>query len=46
MSALLLSPRDYGRDFILYLVDAESAIGMVLVQEDDALTEHVIHYLS
>ena len=41
----LLSPPDYGRDFLLYLAVAESTIGMVLVQEDDALTEHVIYYL-
>jgi hypothetical protein len=45
-SAPLLSPPDYGRDFLLYLAAAESTIGMVLVQEDDALSEHVIYYLS
>ena len=45
-SAPLLSPPDYSRDFLLYLAAAESTIGMVLVQEDDALTEHVIYYLS
>eukprot|EP00253_Pinus_taeda_P021895 PITA_21895 len=45
-SASLLSPPDYGRDFLLYLAAAESTFGMVLVQEDDALTEHVIYYLS
>eukprot|EP00253_Pinus_taeda_P031190 PITA_31190 len=46
VSAPLLSPLDYRREFLLYLVAAESTIGMVLVQEDDALTEHVIYYLS
>eukprot|EP00253_Pinus_taeda_P006880 PITA_06880 len=46
VSAPLLSPPDYGRDFLLYLVAAESTIGMVLVQEDDALRKHVIYYLS
>eukprot|EP00253_Pinus_taeda_P024634 PITA_24634 len=46
VSTPLLSPPDYGRDFLLYLAAAESTIGMVLVQEDDALTEHVIYYLS
>ena len=46
VSTPLLSPLDYGRDFLLYLAAAESTIGMVLVQEDDALTEHVIYYLS
>jgi hypothetical protein len=30
----------------LYLAVAESTIGMVLVQEDDMLEEHVIYYLS
>ena len=46
ISAPLLSPPDYGRDFLLYLIAAESTIGMVLVQEDDDLSEHVIYYLS
>ncbi len=41
-----MSPLDYGRGFLLYLAAAESTIGMVLVQEDDALTNHVIYYLS
>ena len=45
-SAPLLSPPDYSRDFLLYLAEAESTIGMVLVQEDNALAEHVIYYLS
>jgi hypothetical protein len=42
----LLSPPDYNRYFLLYLVAVESSIGMVLVQEDDELQEHVIYYLS
>eukprot|EP00253_Pinus_taeda_P020815 PITA_20815 len=46
VSTPLLSPPNYGRDFLLYLAAAESTIGMVLVQEDDALTEHMIYYLS
>jgi len=46
VSAPLLSPLDYGGDFLLYLTTAESTIGMVLIQEDDALMEHVIYYLS
>ena len=45
-SAPLLSPPNYSRDFLLYLTTAESTIGMVLVQEDDALCEHVIYYMS
>ena len=33
------------RDFILYLAASESTIGVVLVQEDDKLVEHVVYYL-
>jgi hypothetical protein len=36
-STPLLSLPNYGEDFLLYLVAAKSNIGMVLVQEDDAL---------
>ena len=46
LSAPLLRPPDYSRDFILYLAASESTIGVVLVQEDDKLVEHVIYYLS
>jgi len=46
ISAPLLNPIDYGRDFLLYLATIESTIGIALVQEDDALTEDVIYYLS
>ena len=46
LSAPLLRPPDYSRDFILYLVVSESTIGVVLVQEDDKIVEHVIYYLS
>jgi hypothetical protein len=42
----LLQPPNYNKDFLLYLVSAESTIGMVLVQEDDLLLEYVIYYLS
>jgi hypothetical protein len=42
----LLSPSDCGKDLFLYSVAAESTIGMVLVQEDDVLEEHVIYYLN
>ena len=41
-----MSLPDYTKDFILYLVASESTIGIVLVQEDDDLKEHVIYYLS
>ena len=43
--APLLHPPDYSRDFILYLAASESTIGVVLVQEDDKLVEHVVYYL-
>ena len=46
LSAPLLHPPDYSRDFILYLAASESTIGVVLVQENDKLQEHVIYYLS
>jgi hypothetical protein len=45
-SAPLLRPPNYNKYFLLYLAAAESTIGMVLVQEDDLLEEHVIYYLS
>ena len=44
-SAPLLIPLDYNRDFLSYIAAAESTIGMVIIQEDDALVEHVIYYL-
>jgi hypothetical protein len=44
-SSPLLRPPDYGKDFLLYVVAVESTIGMVLVQEDDVLEEHIIYYL-
>jgi hypothetical protein len=31
---------------LIYIVTSEEMIGMVLVQEDDELHEHVIYYLS
>ena len=46
LSAPLFRPPDYSRDFILYLAASESTIGVVLVQEDDKLQEHVVYYLS
>jgi hypothetical protein len=45
-STPLLRPPNYNKDFLLYLVVAESTIGMVLVQEDDLLKEYVIYYLG
>ena len=44
-SAPVLSPPDCSRNFLLCLVATKSTIGMVLVQEDDALFKHVIYYL-
>ena len=46
LSAPLLCPPDYSRDFLLFLAVSESTIGVVLVQEDDKLIEHVVYYLS
>ena len=44
--APLLRPPNYSRDFILYLAASELTIGVVLVQEDNKLVEHVVYYLS
>jgi hypothetical protein len=45
-TAPLLRPPNYKKDFLLYMAAIESTIGMVLVQEDDSLSEYVIYYLS
>jgi hypothetical protein len=45
-TAPLLRPPNYNKDFLLYLAVAKSTINMVLVQEDDFLSEYVIYYLS
>ena len=42
----MISPLDYSHDFLLYVVASMETIGMVLVQEDEELQEHVIYYLS
>ena len=44
--APVLSPPDYSREFFIYVVMSMEMIGMVLVQEDEVLHEHVIYYLS
>lgn len=44
--APLLHPPNYNQDYFLYLAASHSTIGMVLVQEDESGTEHVIYYLS
>jgi hypothetical protein len=46
MSTPLLQPPNYNKYFLLYLATAESTISMVLVQEDELLSEYVIYYLS
>ena len=45
-SAPMISPPDYSRDFLLYVAVSLEMIGMVLVQEDEELQEHVIYYFS
>ena len=42
----MISPPDYSRDLLLYVVVCMETIGMVLVQEDEKLQENVIYYLS
>ena len=43
---LMLSPPDYSHDFLIYVSASKETVGMVLVQEDEELHEHVIYYLS
>ena len=43
---LVLSSPDYICDFLIYVVASQETVGMVLVQEDEELHEHVIYYLS
>jgi hypothetical protein len=45
-TAPLLQPPNYNKCLLLYLATTESTIGMVLVQEDDLLSEYMIYYLS
>jgi len=45
-NTLLLQPPRYVKYYILYLATVASTISMVLVQEDDDDTKHVIYYLS
>ena len=40
--APVISPPNYSRDFLLYVAANMETIGMVLVQEDEDLQEHVI----
>ena len=44
--APMISPPNYSGDLLLYVVLSMETIGMVLVQEDEELHEHVIYYLS
>jgi hypothetical protein len=44
-TAPLLRPPNYNKDFLLYLAATKSTIGMVLVQDDDLLSEYVIYCL-
>ena len=45
-SASVISPPNYSCDFLLYVAASREMIGMVLVQEDEELQEHVIYYMS
>ena len=44
-STPVISPPNYQKDFLLYLVASDTIVGMVLVQTDDVHIEHVIYYL-
>ena len=43
---LVISPPNYQKDFLLYLVASDTTVGMVLFQTDNVHFEHVIYYLS
>ena len=45
ISAPLLHPPNYHRDYFLYLIADDSTIAMVLFQDNDNGDEHVIYYL-
>ena len=45
-SAPMLSAPKYSRDFFIYVATSMETVGMVLVQDDEELHEHVIYYLS
>ena len=42
-TAPVLSPPDYSRDFLIYVAASQEMVGMVFVQEDEDLHEHVIY---
>ena len=42
----MLSPPNYSRNFLIYVAASMEMVGMVLIQEDAELHEHVIYYLS
>jgi hypothetical protein len=42
----LLKPPNYSRDYLFYISTYKGMVGMVLVQEDDELHEHIVYYLS
>ena len=44
-SAPVLSPPDYSRDLLIYVIASMEMVGMVLVYKDEELHEHVIYYL-
>ena len=44
--APVLSPPDYSHDFLTYVAASMETVGMVLVQEDEELHEHVIYFSS
>ena len=42
----MLTPPDYSHEFFINVASSQETVGMVLVQEDEELHEHVIYYLS
>ena len=42
----VLHPLEYSKEYLLNITSSTTTIGMVLVQEDANVQEHVIYYLS
>jgi hypothetical protein len=46
VSTPLLNPSNYSRDYFLYMFVSKGTVGMVLIQEEDELHDHIVYYLS
>jgi hypothetical protein len=46
VSTPVLKPPNYNRDYLIYIAASKGMLGMVLVQGDYELQEHIVYYLS